>query len=97
MRFLVCLLLVGCATSTNELYRELETCLNDGYVCAELQDEIQRREIAQDRREYDLRPRCPFGQVEYCDHRMRGCGARHKSPNDQYACISREDVREIWR
>lgn len=97
MRILVCLLLAGCATPMNELYRQLNECLHSGHVCADVQDEIQRREIAQDQREYDSRSRCQSGYIEYCDHRMRGCGGVHKSPRDQYLCVTPGEIKGIWK
>jgi len=100
MRWFVCLVLAGCATPTNELYRELDTCLKNGEICEELQAEIDKRHMAIEQREYDRKSRCPDGYIEYCNYLMRGCGERHKSEKDEYLCITpgylREAFKDLW-
>ena len=81
----------------NELYQQLDTCLKAGDICEELQAEIEQRQIAIEQRQYDKTNRCPEGYIEYCDSRMRGCGAVHKSPDDKYACITPGQYRDIFK
>lgn len=68
--YLLLVLVVGCAISMDVLYDELERCLKGGYLCAELQEEIDVREHAKDRREVRRAgPQCPSGKIAVCDNR----------------------------
>ena len=97
MRWMICLVLAGCATPMDDLYRQLSHCLANGDICEDLQAEIERRNIMIDQRDYDRAKRCPEGYVEYCDNTMRGCGRTHKSQSDEYVCITPSDLRDLFR
>lgn len=86
------LLLGGCVTPLNELYQQRGVCLDQGQICPELQDEINRREDDKFRREMNDVRRCPPRTIEYCSSWMRGCGNKWRKPTDQYACIDPSDL-----
>jgi hypothetical protein len=99
MKILPLLLFIGgCSTtSMDELYMQRAACNAHGLECDELHERIDRRERFAEQREYDKRNRCPSDFIEYCDSSMRGCGRTHKSPTDQFACISPRDLRDLLR
>jgi len=95
MKFLLPLLLAGCATiSTEELYTELGTCLSAGQDCEEIQARVNRRENLLQYRE-NAKMICPNGYVAYCDTMMRGCGIRRALTPVEYVCIPRRAVGDM--
>ena len=91
------LLLGGCATPLDELYLQRTACLGLGAECEDLHKEIDKRERNQERRIYDNLKRCPGRYIEYCDQTMFGCGRRHKTPRDQFTCVTPEQLRQATR
>jgi len=85
------LLLGGCSTtSIEDMYLELAVCVDDDRDCTKIQKRVNEKEEYLIQREYNNKPRCPPKHVEYCESpRDRGCGKRHKSPDDQFYCIHR--------
>ena len=95
--FLLPLLLIlgGCAASLEDLYLQRTACLAYGDECEEVHESIDRRERHIEQRAYDRRSRCPGNLIEYCNERMRGCGRRHKSPTDEFSCMSAQQANEF--
>ena len=93
------LLLGGCAsTPIEDMYVELAVCVNGKGDCEELQEKINKREKSAAQRRYDRAIRCPQGTFEHCDTRRdRGCGRIHKSPDDQFDCVSNSQLGDIFR
>ena len=67
-KLLVLLLLFACSTtSMKELEQQLVLCIEGGYLCAELQEEIERREKLQlNREQWEALTKCPHGYVFIC-------------------------------
>lgn len=99
LNFLLLLAVFGAAcnvTSLQDLEDELIVCLSGGYLCAELQEEIDRRERRKAERE-SSKARCPDGMVAVCDSRHhRGCGSRLAQVKE-YTCMRRADVEWMRR
>lgn len=95
MKLSVLLLLAACAsTSIEDLQEELSVCLSGGYLCPELQEEIDRRERRQQERKTN-KVLCPRGMIAVCDSRHhRGCGSKHAQVKE-YTCVRRDDIF-IW-
>jgi len=95
MKFLLPLLLAGCATiSTEEMYAELGSCLSAGGDCEQIQTRVNRREDAIQWRE-NAKMTCPEEFVAYCDDSMKGCGSKFARTPVQYVCISQTDMRDM--
>jgi hypothetical protein len=89
---IIALLIAGCSTaSIDSLYQEQAACLSLKGDCADIAKRIEALEKRMIQREYDRARRCPRGAVEYCDQTMKGCGNRHKHPNDQFYCVVTQD------
>ena len=65
---LVLLLLFACSTtSLRDMEDELVVCLEGGYLCADLQEEIEKKELRQIEKErWAALTTCPEGYVFYC-------------------------------
>ena len=68
MKLSVLLLLAACAsTSIEDLQEELSVCLGGGYLCPELQEEIERRETREiERARWNALTDCPRGYIFQC-------------------------------
>ena len=101
MKFLVLLLLFACSTtSIKELEEELVLCIQGGYLCAELQEEIERREKIQlESEQWDALTKCPLNYIYLC--RSNWCTQSHR-PGRKFpravekigsGCIHRDNIR----
>ena len=98
MRLLVLLLLTACSTtSIQELEQELASCMKGGYLCAELQEEIERKENREIEKErWNAQFKCPRGYVFLC--RGNWCSNKHrrwptKAERLGSGCISRSQMK----
>ena len=99
MKLLILLLLVACSTtSMKELEQQLVSCIEGGYLCAELQEEIERREKIQlERERWKAQFNCPKGYIFYCNGSW--CSGRHvrrwpsKVERFGSGCIHRDNIR----
>jgi len=91
------ILLGGCATSLDTLKEQEFACVQAGEDCQEIYDQIVKQEAYLERRRYNRLSRCPTGTIEYCDWTMRGCGGTHKKPTDEFVCVNRDQLREVFR
>ena len=97
MKFLLLLLLAGCATiSTEEMYVELGSCISVEGDCENIQARINYREHMIQVRE-NAKMSCPDEYVAYCDDRMRGCGSKFARKPVEYVCVSRSAMRDMLR
>jgi hypothetical protein len=100
MKFIALLLLFACSTtSIQDLEEELVLCIKGGYLCAELQEEIERKEKRQLEQEaWDAQFKCPKGYVFLCNGSW--CSGRlnrwpTKAERFGSGCISRANLRQM--
>ena len=97
MKYLALLLLTGCTTQTlDDLYLERAVCVNAKLDCSELNEVIAQKELIRQWRK-NAKMECQPGYIPYCDHTMYGCGKRMAKKPVEYECISRDNMRNIWR
>ena len=80
--------------STEEMYAELGSCVSVGGDCEEIQARVNSREDAIQLRE-NAKMTCPDGYVAYCDSRSWGCGSRIARKKVEYACVTRNAMRDM--
>ena len=97
MKYLVLLLLTGCATqSLDDLYLERASCVSQGSECGDLDDRITAKEDIRQWRLNAKPPKCPSGYFAYCDRFVRGCGRDISKFPVEYMCVSSDQLGRIF-
>jgi hypothetical protein len=97
MRYLLLLLMTGCATqSLDDLYLERATCVSQKVECGDIEERIAKKEMIRQWHE-NTEMHCPDGYIAYCDSRWnQGCGRKASRTPVKYSCKTRESLRGIY-